>query len=93
MVYHSDSTGRYKNPGEPRLTKTSGNPAGSINPWLPAAGERGNGTLAAVSFRGNYWSSSPNSSGAYHLVFNPYDVNAGYSASRTTGFPVRCVKE
>jgi hypothetical protein len=93
-VYQSDSTGRYKNPSQPRLTKTSGNPAGSINPWLPATGERNNGTLAGVGFRGNFWSSSPVSSGvAYNLVFNSYTTNPAYTSGRAIGFSVRCVKE
>ncbi|RNA60437.1 hypothetical protein D1631_18725 [Chryseobacterium nematophagum] len=62
---------------------------------LPASGNRYSnvGTLDIRGNSGSYWSSTENSTNAYHLAFNSSTVNAAYTNSRAFGFSVRCIAE
>lgn len=62
--------------------------------FFPAAGGRNSSDGYAIS-RGNYgyyWSSRPDSDGAYHLVFCDGGAGMNFSFCRAHGFSVRCVQ-
>ena len=68
--------------------------AGSV--FLPATGYRVNATINNVGSHGNYWSSSPNPSGAdyaYRLYFSDSNLDPQSSYYRFFGYPVRLVKD
>ena len=63
--------------------------------WYPASGHRTDydGSLYGVGYRGDYWSVTPRSLGAYFLYFSSRYVSLSNDYSRAFGQSVRCLKE
>jgi uncharacterized protein (TIGR02145 family) len=99
-IYSGQVTNSWYNSSSSNVTAEFwGDNAGTL--WsdtllLPLAGNRYYDSSAPILNQGDYasyWSSSPNSTDARYLYFNPSYVGASFYDRRAYGFSLRCFQD